>query len=47
LRDFRPSRQREHDEPEVLNKAKKTELKLDAQGNVSAWPERRPVVFFS
>jgi hypothetical protein len=47
LRDFRPSRQRERDEPEVPDKAKKTGLKLHAQGDVSASAERRPVVHFS
>jgi len=43
LREFRPSGQREC-EPEVLDDAKKTGRKLHAQGNVSAWAERHPVV---
>ena len=47
LHDFRPSRQRERDEPEVLDKAKKTGLKLHAQGSVSSWAERQSVVHFS
>jgi hypothetical protein len=47
LRDFRPSRERERYEPEVLDKAEKTGLKFHAQGNVRAWAERRPVVHFS